>query len=362
MKYLLYIFICTIIVALRDRILFILQKRQKLDRERKDWLYNQLIQIFDLFGYSNEINNYEVRSILNQVDRFDHSVELIAEKIPEKLVFAIPDISYAEKELIDMEQRIAKSLVILVSAPVIFIILGFVYYFTPSVMILNGIILIILIEFLTFEMRNPYKLTGWGATLHDIKQFYQKLEVDPFGTLVVLKEYFHDVYSIELSILPMISEGNPPNKALGALFSIAIKNDPLITKEIFKQFLEATKDLPKVEDIHKKKWAAYSTQFVFITTAIIFFSAILGSIASLTSYIIDELQNQPKFANQFFFNPSRYTAEFSMVITLIIAYILSKPFLNKNTRKMMISFWVLEYLIILYTIIYSFRLLISGTI
>ncbi|MHA2249580.1 MAG: hypothetical protein ACXAD7_04415 [Candidatus Kariarchaeaceae archaeon] len=361
-KFGIYVLICISMIIIRNAFLGYFNKLSKLDEERKSWLFLQIKKLLKKYGHLNISTIYQVKSILDQLDSFDYKIELIPDNNPQQGVFSIPDIAFAEKELIEMEQRISRSLVVLVCAPILFSIYHFVYSLDLSILIINALCLFTIVEIITHDMRNPYKLDGWGECLDDLYQHSFSFSKDPFGTLIQFENYFKNIYAIELNLKPSLKSFLPAYKTIGILLTVILEIDPLISHEMIVEFLKSTNDLPKVEDIHKKKWRAYSSQFIFITTSIVFFSAILGSLFKIIGMVTNQLRMQSPNNIVQFVKPSEYTADITMIFMIIVIYSLSAPFMSLKKRKLMISFWVLEYMLIMYLVYFVFEALMVGII
>jgi hypothetical protein len=170
-----------------------------------------------------------------------------------------------------------------------------------------------------------------------------------------MSDLYYNVYTTEIGIDAVIAENSPSHQAVGSLLQAAISTDLTISGKLIDEFLDITKDLPKIEQIHHQKWRVYSSQFLVISIAIIFFSAILGAISKVISYLLLRLHSQDSIITFIAINPNYYTAEFTMILTLIITYHLSQPFFDKKTRRSLLILWTSEYLTILYSITLIFQ-------
>ncbi|MHA2090670.1 MAG: hypothetical protein ACW98K_07405 [Candidatus Kariarchaeaceae archaeon] len=349
------VIIVIVLIIVRNQVLFAIRSKSALDQQRKDWLNAHLNYILRQNGHAGESIMYDIKEILDMPDRYEYFAELFPIPLEQRGVPIIPDITEAENELVLMEQRVAKLLVTLVSAPILFTVLHFLFPITIPSILLSGLILFIVIDLITFSTRQVYKLIGWATTLGMLREVKFLFQKDPFNALTKMSDLYSNVYTTEIGIEAVIAENSPSHQAVGSLLQAAISTDLTISGQLIDEFLDITKDLPKIEQIHHQKWRVYSSQFLVISIAIIFFSAILGAISKVISYLLLRLHSQDSIITFIAINPNYYTAEFTMILTLIITYHLSQPFFDKKTRRSLLILWTSEYLTILYSITLIFQ-------
>ena len=272
--------------------------------------------------------------------------------------FTIPDLTFSEKELVEQEARISKTLVLIVFVPMVFFFLHSSFQISLSFMLLNAINMLVLIELGTYQMRNPYTLIGWDKLYHDLIEV-KKLVVDnPFDLIYTMRDYYQNLHSIELSLPSVIFGNKTSNHSFKQLIKVLLDFDPVIREHLLIEFLTAIEDVVVIESIHKKKWEAYRMQFVYVTTSIILFLAILNSIFQLYSDISSTFQNELDITLMSL-TTIPFLSEVTILITLNLIYFLSQPYFQNRDQFKYIVFWGLEYICIKSLLDYIFILMIT---
>ncbi|MCE7735760.1 MAG: hypothetical protein GPJ54_12830 [Candidatus Heimdallarchaeota archaeon] len=321
-------------------------KSEKVDDLRKYWIY-QLIKnkLTDLNLFSHEIS-YDFSKLLElPLENFYHleiSNPVNNFKFTDQ---AIPDLLAAEKEILDQEIRTSKILVTIVFIPILFYLFHIIYPISQFSLLLNSVNIILLIENLSFQLRHPHILLGWNDINYLLREIGGSVYHDPYYFIYQLRTYFDDIYLLEISQTPPIKHHLSSHHSLSQIIKIVLNTDQEIRNHVILEFVEATKQVALLELIHIKKWESFRIQFIYVTSSLILFLAILTGIFQIFVRLSSELISETQISI-ISFQDLPFLSELTIVITLTLIYFLSQLYLNPLDQRKFLFWWALEYIII----------------
>lgn len=331
---------------------------EKVNELRKEWfrdLIEQKLKEIDLFSYNT---SYHISQNLElPLEKF-YRLELSNQQNDQKTQYTIPDLTFSEKELIEQETQISKTLVLIVFIPMLFFFLHSSFQISMSFMIINALNTLVLLELGTYQMRNPYTLLGWEKLYHDLLNVQSLISENPFDLIYRMRDYYQNLHLIELSLPPLISDKTSSIHSFRQLFKIILDFDPIIREYLLFEFLSAIKKVAVIESIHRKKWEAYRLQFVYVTSSIILFLAILSSVFALYTHLSNDYLGELDI-ELISLTTVPMLSEITITITLILIYFLSQPYLQKKDQWRYLIYWGLEYLCIKFGLDYIFNFMIK---
>lgn len=353
--YLLYLDSLFILLYLQTTFLFLISqnrliprktKSEKVDELRKYWVY-QLIKnkLTDMNLFSHEIS-YEFAKLLelpldnffhleisNQCDNYDFTDQVI------------PDLIAAEKEILDQEIRTSKILVTIVFIPILFYLFHIIYPISLFSLLLNSINIMLLTENLSFQLRHPHVLLGWNEISFRLREIGAYVYHDPYYFIYQLREYFADIYLLEISQIPTIKHKLSSHHSLSQIIKVILNTDQDIRNYVVIEFVEAAKHVAQLELIHEKKWESFRIQFIYVTSALILFLGILTGIFQVFIKLSTELVNETQITI-LTFHELPFLQEITIIITLTLIFFLSQAYLNPHDQRKFLFWWTLEYVII----------------
>ncbi|OLS28011.1 MAG: hypothetical protein HeimC2_09140 [Candidatus Heimdallarchaeota archaeon LC_2] len=331
---------------------------RKVNELRKLWFREKIeykLKELDLFSYN--ISYYLSLNLDLPLDNF-YQLELSNLQYENKKQYTIPDLIFSEKELVDQEARISKTLVLIVFVPMVFFFLHSSFQISVIIMLLNAVNTLVLIELGTYQMRHPYTLLGWDKLYHDLTEVKKLVADNPFDLIYSMRDYYLNLHLVELSLPSIIIVDKNSNHSFKQLINVLLDFDPIIREHLLFEFLTSIKDVVVIEAIHKKKWEAYRLQFIYVTTSIILFLAILNSIFELYSDISSSFLNELDI-KLMSLTITPFLSEVTIIITLNLIYFLSQPYFNNRDQFKYLIFWGFEYFCIKLVLDNLFIILIS---
>lgn len=321
-------------------------KSDEVDELRKSWIYHLIkIKLKNLNLYSHKLS-YEISKLLNLPVDYFYYLELsnINDNNPIGEL-TIPDLLAAEKEILDQEIRSSKSLVAIVFVPILFYFIHITYPLSGFYLILNSINIILLIENFSFQLRHPHILQGWNELNFRLGEIGVVAYHDPYHFMFQLRDYFTDIYLLEISQIPTINHNLSSHQSLSQIIQVILNTDQSIRKHVVTEFISATKHVAQLELVHKKKWQSFRIQFIYVTSSLLLFLGILTSIFGVFIRLSNSLTENSEI-KIITFNELPFLSEITIIITLVLIYFLSQVYLNPIDQRKFLFLWGLEYVLI----------------